>query len=313
MKISDIVNKCTAKTIRVFKFPSNYYKAKTFLERVEELKKEENDFVIILLPGIGDSAYGLSYVESLKSQYCNSRVMAIGNGRLKGFIESYPCVDEFISYDELKGDYRAFFSCERIKILSGHNHVFNTDPYQKRNLGKEPVNAFLRDKVFHLEENSHITYPNIKKVHIGSIDNFDEDCKKIVIINPYSNSVSNIDRATYEDMAALLIKQGKIPYTNLLKGQEGIRGSRDLYCSVEEFATIAERVAGVVSVRSGILDLIVDTGVSIFAIYSNCTTKFRNMYNLTAWRGKSTVSEIDFDGIDRNVFMEKFATWIKSI
>lgn len=315
MRIKEIIRKGTAKTARAAAFPYHYLKAKEILKETNQIRENEDDLVILLLKGIGDSAYGLSFIESLKEKYPSQNIIVIGNKKLQGFIESYPCIDRFIPYDLSKGDYKKykpFLDCERIMIIGDKAGIFNTDPYQKRSGTETSAIELLRHQVFHLSDDCRLTYPKIANRQIESIDGFSEICSKIVIMNPYSNSISSDETELYEEMGALLREKGYIPYTNLVQGQEGISGTGELYCSIEEFAAIVERVAGVVSVRSGILDMVVDTGTPIFAVYSSCTERFKRIYDLHAWKGKSPIEEVFCDRMSRDGIMNRFRLWVET-
>ena len=315
MRFKELINKGIAKTNRMVKFPQKLIIAKETIQELREYS-DAGELVIVLLKGIGDSVYGLSYIESLKAKYKSRSIVVVGNSKLQSFIESYPCIDKFIPYDVSKGEYekyKAFMDCERIRILDGHDYIFNTDPYQMRHGEQLTAIDIIRKQVLNLNESCFITYPNIKTVKVQAIEDFEKKCNKIVVFNPYSNSVSNVGLETYAMMAEIIKSKGYIPYTNLVKGQKGISGTEELYCSIEELAEIVKQSAGVISIRSGLLDMVINTGTPIFAIYSNCTDKFRKIYDLNAWKGKSIVTQIDYDSLNREAFKNKFAEWVDTV
>ena len=114
-----------------------------------------------------------------------------------------------------------------------------------------------------------------------------------MVLNPYSNSatLSAAGEAFFEEVCRLLKSRAYTVYTNAVKDQRPVAGSLVLRCSLEEMLGIAERIPLVVSLRSGLLDLLVPTGVNMFVIYNrlwhyipanmkgwNCPGKVREIY-----------------------------------
>ena len=116
----------------------------------------------------------------------------------------------------------------------------------------------------------------------------------------------------YKKIAKILRQSGYIPYVNLVEGQEGIEQCEELYCSIEELYEISKCIAGIVSVRSGILDLLVNTGIPIFALYCNCTPKFRKIYNLNAWKGKKQAVEVIVTHNNDDEVINNFRIWMNT-
>ena len=311
MQLKDIISKCFRKILRIVTFPNKLNKAKKVIKYIEGLRNDEKELVIVLLKGIGDTVYGLSYIESLQQEYNPGSILVIGNKCLQGIIESYPYVYKCIPYDTTNGEYdnyKAFMDCERVKRIGEHKYIFNTDPYQKCYGSQKNAIELLRTQVFELSEKSKITYPRFNNNTIKLISNIDN--KRIVVFNPYSKSVSPIQMDIYEKMIVILKNRGYEVYTNLVRGQEIIKGTKELYCSIDELAMIVEKSAGIVSVRSGILDMVINTGIPIFAMYSNCTEKFKKIYDLNAWNGKSPVEQVYCDTICKNDILNRFECWV---
>lgn len=319
MRLEEALNKAILKTRRIIAFPIAYIKSKKLLEKIDGYRSDDTDIVLVLLKGIGDSAYGLSFVECLKEKYNAKTIIVIGNKKLSSFIMSYPNVDKLIPYDVSKGEYKkfkAYMDCERIKRINGYERIFNTDPFHVFSTGKmqeRSAISLLREQVFHLSRESKITYPPVSDLQVVSIQNFDKIASKTIVLNPYSNSIKNIEMEAFENMVGMLKAKGYIVFTNLIEGQEPIKGTCELHCSVEELTEIVRRSAGIVSVRSGVLDLVINSGTSIFVLYTNCTSKFKEIYSLGAWNGKSHIIEVDYDNISKQDLMKNFCLWIEGL
>lgn len=315
MMFPELIKKVLGKLKRVFLFPARCIESISTVREIEKLKGNDIDSVIVLLKGIGDTVYGLAYIDEIMKKTTN--IAVIGNIKLKSLIESYSKNIKFIPYDVSKGQYKRFsnyMECERIIKVKTSFNLYNTDPYHvyMRCKGANYNSAInlLRMEVFKLEENSKITYPPIAKTPVKAIKNFKELATRLIILNPYSNSVNSVKLEIYEKIANSLKNSGFIVYTNTTEKQKEILGTEKLVCSIDELASILQSVAGIVSLRSGILDLAVNSGTPMFVIYSNCTKKFQEIYSLSAWVGKSTVEEVFYDQMSEKDFFDRFDKWI---
>ncbi|MCI8751191.1 MAG: hypothetical protein HFH66_07495 [Lachnospiraceae bacterium] len=318
MDIKTVIGKSISKASKIIQIPYRFIIAICWLFDINK-RKNKNDIIIVLLKGVGDTLYGLSCLDSLKDKNINSKIIIIGNITYRDLILGYKSVNQVKCYDVKKGEYAQYecFIHSFIASLIGLRiNIFNSNPYFAYKIKKSstPSSAIelLKREVFKVDDKAGITYPQIKRVkQITSIPGFYNNTSRIVLINPYSNSMdSTLD--IYKIIAKLLRQSGYIPYVNLLKGQEGIEQCEELYCSIEELYEIARHVAGVVSVRSGILDLLINTGTPVFTLYYNCTSKFRNIYNLNAWKSKTQVVEVLVTHNNEEKIINSFLVWMNT-
>ncbi len=151
-------------------------------------------------------------------------------------------------------------------------------------LGKLCHETFcLRDAQIHYHAN---TPP---PQQLLATENFD----RTVVLNPYSNSTHYPaeKRRVLENLAAKLRELGYTVYTNTVKDQLPVRGTRELRCSLAQMYDLAGRIPLVISVRSGLLDYLVPSGANIYAIY------FKNgitpaLFNLAAWGCSGKIREV---------------------
>lgn len=314
MNYCNILKKGIKNLKNVLLLPYDYIVGKEVIRSIERYKNNKNDVIILLLKGIGDTVYGLAFLEAIKKQYHPQNIIVVGNKNQSELIMNYDNNIMLVTYDLKKGEYNKYSSlinCERrIKVVND-NRFFITDPYcyyyksNKQNMSS--AIDILRKYLFKLGDEAEITYPPIVTQKNSCIPNFDKEKSKIVVINPYSNSMES-KRGIYQEMSELLAQKGFIVYTNVVDGQKKIEGTRELCCSIDELVYIVSNCAGIVSVRSGILDLIINTGTSIFAIYERCTTKFKKIYNLKAWNGKSSIYEVT-DNVENDIMLKIFENW----
>lgn len=142
-----------------------------------------------------------------------------------------------------------------------------------------------------------ISYP---EVNTESVDCFGGiDIKRSVLINPYSNS-QKAKNALFESIVETLTKSGYEVYTNVSSEYEQpLSGTKPLKISLNELYYFASNCALVISIRSGLLDFLANSGGRFLAIYSNEAKKeFRIAYNLSEWKGRSSFKEFNSDQQD---------------
>ena len=304
---------------KIIMLPLNMYNALKTFNDIKNMKMMDDDIVIILLKGIGDTVYGLAFIEAVKNIYDPSNIIVVGNVKLKELIETYRGISLFVPYDVDKGEYykyKNYLEFGRFFDLGYKERIFNTDPYSKyistvRSLDNSAINI-LKKRVFKLDDDVSITYPRLIKGNITSIPQFDEICNKVVIINPYTNSFSDSTYELFKGISEYLLEKGFIVYTNLINGQKNIDGTNPLYCSINELTTIIKRSIAFVSIRSGVLDMVINTGTPILAIYNECSKRFKDIYHLKAWSGKSNLEELYLDKKNSKSILSLAKEWCDS-
>lgn len=266
------------------------------------LIKKRNVSVYISAAAIGDTCYALAFSKYLLQK--GESHFFICEKQRELVLSSYPFFDtnniSFYKVNSIKDTIistlifsrrlRTFFKRKKIFVLYMpiSNKLYNSNLF-----------SLLCAYNFNNLPLPYLTYPQIPSIKISSIPNIEEDCNKIVICNPYSNSMS-LDNHEYlwEEIVAILKRKGYDVYTNVIDGQQAIKGSHALDCSILEFANIAQRVKAVISIRTGLLDYIINTPCLKFIIYGYCNdpnvnseTMF-NVYNMDGWRKTNIVQTV---------------------
>ncbi len=112
------------------------------------------------------------------------------------------------------------------------------------------------------------------------------------MLNPYSKSedAGHEGNKFFAECAKILGEKGYLVYTNVVGGQRTVPGSRELRCGVEDLYRIAGKIPLIVSLRSGILDVVAPTGVNMFSV---CSHKFHYIWhNLEKWGTAGKVRNI---------------------
>ena len=155
----------------------------------------------------------------------------------------------------------------------------------------------------------------IKNAEVKAIPNFAKIKDKVIVMNPYSKSLSEFTMALYENMCTYLIENGYIVYTNVVGSQKPIKESYELRCSIEELYMIAGKIPAIVSVRSGILDFLIPSKANMFVIYENCRGRLKKMYHLANWQISSVIHEIYCENSksENNIILNELKKFLEEV
>lgn len=294
MTISVLIKKIKHKAYIYLRKPFSYRTAKKILTLIIS-EKEKNDVVFVNRPPIGDTVYGMSSLDAFREKHPDKRIIVIGDEKNAELIKSYAHIDEiklFPSDSEIYKKMLILSGFPKLCAIGAKHGVYMTLPMPKR-IGNTDAIRRQRLTVFHLNENAPITYHGFTKGKVFAINNFYSIKDKIVIINPYSTTMPYVTMPLYKKLCDILISRGYIVYTNVVGDQMPVDGSEPLRCSIEELYSIACDISLIVSVRSGILDLIVKSNINMFVLYENVTkSRCYDFYRLNAWRCRGDIEEI---------------------
>lgn len=280
--------------------PYEFIQAEMFFHTIKR-KMDDNDFIIILSDLIGDIVYGLSYLTAIHNTYPDEKVIIIGNKKQKKLVESYRGIDKLILLEPGKWLNRknAFMHSSIVSEKGLKNKIYNSNPFFIRKCYKANQSDTLyqlKKHVYKIPLDSIIDYHNmIDSNKVTAIKNFEKIKNKVIVINPYSNSLSKVSMSLYENLCNCLLEKGYIVYTNVVGEQKPIKGSKELRCSIDELYTIVSKIPVIISVRSGILDFLAPSQANMFVLYENCGERLKKMYHLSSWNCNGRIKEIYFD------------------
>jgi len=153
--------------------------------------------------------------------------------------------------------------------------------------------------LYNFDEKAKISYPVIPDVSLDKYRNM--DFNKTIIINPYSNFLENHTCSIFETITDTLLSNGYDVYTNVIKEQKVLKGTKRLDCPLEDLYTLSKKVKLVISLRSGIVDFMINSGGRFVVIYPDKTQWdriFRQAYTLEAWQANSECYEYSQTEID---------------
>lgn len=147
--------------------------------------------------------------------------------------------------------------------------------------------------VFDLSDEDKLQKPKIPKADISRlIQKYGLQDGKTVILNPYANSVENIDISFFENLAFALKHRGYQVVTNLSHDrQQAVAGTEGIICSLAEAYYLANYCGYVVGVRSGFMDFISYADCRIVALFPEGYPFFES-YRLSKWGIKEDAREM---------------------
>ena len=239
-----------------------------FLRRLRK-QKADDEVIITLFPHQGDVFYGMLYAEQFKRE-TGKKICVYCCETLVNMVKKYSCVDRMIVYSKKSiAPYSViFFSTMRYKFGRKDNYdgIIATVPPRDCFRGRAATEVY-RDRIYKIKsDNKGLYIPDFAP--IKSIPDFEANKDKIVVLNPYSFS-HGYNRKLFEAIVVELKNMGYIVYTNAVPkfGQEVIKGSLRLDCSVEELYAIVQQIPIFLSVRSGIVDVMVSGQGNLFVLY----------------------------------------------
>lgn len=306
--------------IRHNNFLINYYKylcGKYALKRIIQDKKD-NDIYLAAYHSLGDTLYALSVIKAIHEKYPDKKIVVAGNGRFEEIFSSINNIDKLILFKGKKlRQLHSILSFPSLVEESSKHGIINMhvskyyEQYRRILNDRRAMNIYR--KIFDLPENAPITYHLMKTIPVSSIENFDAIKSRTVIINPYSISMP-CTMTIYESMCDELVRRGFKVFTNVVGSQQALKGSEPLRCSIQELYSIACNIPLVVSIRSGILDLMIPSGISMFVVYDHTSDFMKETYRLDGWESKCRIHEVIVDtDEDLTALPEKFSVFLDEL
>ena len=286
-----------------------------------KLFSKKNHKYFFFVKTIGDTCYGLSYYKYAIEKYQCTFFFTKNNATL--IKDCYPDLCEkanviFLNRNSFWGKQLAYAILNTKMfwhfINSGIRSVFPYSYYNNSQLIGKTYFDFLKEIPYDFVENGAICYPAVKHNKVTSIVGFENIKDKIVVINTHSSSLEGQSVLLWERMVDILIQNGYIVYSNVIKEQKEIKNTKRLECSIYELYNICMNIPLLVSIRSGILDFTIATTCKKYAIWFNYDDEANEMMkilcDLHKW-SKSNVHQVYYSH-DNNV-IDDFLKFIKEM
>lgn len=299
---------------KVLQFQKYFYRPKVLAKQSKKYlcslikKKSANTIEVIMGFGIGDALFCAAYLKSLKASSTARYLKFIAPKRLAPILKTYSFVDKYqfvSSYGKKMQRLNYILHDDALKAEALRYGIYTSLPTKKQPGG---MLEYFRENVYRLSDALNIEFHNVSCGKVTAIKDFDTNYKKIVVLNPYSNSISlkmgEDELFCFEKVCLFLSERGFSVYTNVIKDQKPVKGSTELRCSLTELYSIASKIPFIVSVRSGILDFIVKTNISMFILYDGEIGK--STYSMKQWECNGIYEELLFSDWEKENGLESF-------
>lgn len=283
-------------------------------------KKKTNELLLLMQPLLGDQLYALSCIDLIKKEYPEYQILVIGSDNNWSVINTFNGVDRWVLFPKNSFKYiciQCLIRNAKYSVKAIENNIINTVPVHYKCFKKEDgsVRHILCKNLFKLKNIYPITYHSLKIGCVNAIQSFYDNKDKIVVINPYSNTMS-FTKEIYEEICSILKNAGYIVYTNVVNNQKPILGSFELRCSLEELFSIASQIPLFVTVRSGVADFLVPSKVNMYVIYEisgGLSQWISEFYTLSEWKPQGHIREIIATGVGVDYVCDSFIDYLSEI
>lgn len=276
------------------------------IKKIFKLKTTyRNHLIIIAVSGIGDTCYGLSFLNELK-KLMKKKALLLTTEYTSFLGECYKSVDKTIT---LKPD-------EASAFISFFNKSKNIFIYNKMSLKTGIVNCFpLTEKTYNLLNKKTMNYIEILSSSISEskqllpeypcvkkeifAEDYFENPDRTIIINPSSNSLKFNSNDIFIKIINVLKTKGYSVYTNVVGTQKPLPNTMKLNCSSKELYFLSQQTKLFISIRSGIIDFCISNGGNYLILYDNTWNgNFNKAYTLHSWKTNSRICEFNFKDTD---------------
>lgn len=150
--------------------------------------------------------------------------------------------------------------------------------------------------VFDLPSNTVPEVPQIPGLSEAEASSFGID-KRTIILMPYAKSCLNLLPVFWEALAKGLMAFGYKVFTNAAPGEEAVPGTQRLSEDLEKTAGLCEKALAVISLRSGICDVLAFTETILFVV--NTSEYLLNEWNLSYATSREGIVNLLCDSHDK--------------
>lgn len=259
------------------------------------LRGKKDEIHVILNDSIGDDIYGMAYIKAFK-EFTHKRIVIHCLKSRVFLINGYKgAFDYYYEYEKRSIPWR---SIQYISLYKGLIKIarlfkiYSVSPAFFVNLAGEDDRdclTLIRDEMLRIPVDSECCLPDFSDIECSDASNGFVFSNNGIILNTESRSINNDNSEFFAYVAKVLNEKGYDLYTNVLGNQKPIPGTKALNCGLEDFIRFASKAKAIVSVRTGLLDLVVNSKCPKFVVYFSLIMKERNdktffdRYTFKAW------------------------------
>ncbi len=267
-----------------------YYRRIVYKLYFKRQMKKHRDACLVYFPeeGIGDLCIAMANLNAFKEEVNKKTILFLCDlNIIKSIAPLYDYVDEidFIKVKKMNAIartlahgkywrwYEKYHGANKLIIVSPWAYVSAGMLYYR----KLDCLSLLADTAYRLEGKTTISFPHLKANEIP-VDN-----NKKILFNLFSNSMV-VPIEGFLPIAEYFKSLGYEIYTNC-KDEKSycLSGTKPYICTIIELYQNAKQFEYIVSIRSGILDLLASTGVKQIVFYNGIN--FFNLYSMKMWGG----------------------------
>lgn len=277
------------------------------------------DIIYICCPcGLGDTLYVAALAKEYKYIYSEvKKVCLIIKEKHMGLVSLFKGVDEIIISDGIVAALHVFSTStetwNRNNYIYGH---FTSDWMEKYIMGIYTGNMISSYKkyIMHLPEECQLEHPQFQK----SCDVMTQINKNTIIMMPYAVSSDTLPECFWSEIAEKLLILGYQLYTNTKDDTEKvIPGTKRLSETVDIMAQLCERCFAVISVRSGMCDILGLTNTTLLVI--NTEKVHSEFWNIESATDNNNIFNFDFyedkclNYLEKNIMMTLNSIGVENI
>lgn len=239
-------------------------------------------FLFGLGPGLGDFCYSMAFVPQLLQRNKNKTPLFIISSKNERYLKYFPSIENFLIVREktyqflTKHGQQYFLYLKNTKL---QNHLVVLNPYFENN-------SFSNDRL--IEECKQLKiemdpslfcFPEVNCQIARNVPSH-----PFVIINEDSSS-ARLPKSIFSKIAIELVQNG----VEIIENSNSANA-----ITLEELFYLSLRALAFISIRSGVLDFIISSKVSIVALYPSdrLGSHLKDSYSLKSWGCKNKLLEI---------------------
>lgn len=240
-----------------------------YLEQVKEYAFDKDTVYICCPASIGDTLYVSALVKEYKKQCsCKSVCLIVKKGHAS-FITLFKAIDDYIVSDDLVQILNEYSMYQQTWVLNnyiyGHfpkdMHFKYDDSYYKEEW--KNIVARYTKLIMRLHGDIKIEDIYIDSKYMAERSNY----QNTIILMPYAQTAPMLPISFWDKIVHILCERGYNLYTNVNGNKEvPLHGTKALSLSLYDTAVVCENAVGVISLRSGICDLLAFTKSNLIII-----------------------------------------------
>lgn len=243
-----------------------------YVVEINSVPFDANTLYIVGTGGIGDTLYTAGFVEPYRREHPEvKRVCMLLRERQRELGTIFPGIDEITISDELveiayqyyRYTYDSTGACRFKNYICGQGKG-----------GKTLLERF-RTYAMGLTSDVHFAHANLHPNGERA-----KRQKRTVVLMPYANSLALLSDSFWDKLVCLLKKAGYTVFTNVgsYRGERALAGTESICKGLLETAIFCEGCDAVISLRSGMCDLLAFSSTKLIVL--NSTETYFNNWNL---------------------------------